>query len=216
MTAGVRRRMPTWLAAVGAGVVALGVGLPVGLLGGSGTAGPAPATPATPTTQAAPAPSVDRPPDLLAPSEATLWASLRMGGVDRQSCRSYPEGEQLAGAIASIACTVQDGSLSEPIYYHQFRNKVAVDAYMDMRAAPIVASRRGSCATGGEADTRWNSGSGPLGRLVCVDNTKNGTTFYKMAWSSDATDAVAIIQDESRSGTWAWWYAHGGSQFGPG
>ena len=52
---------------------------------------------------------------------------------------------------------------------------------MTLRASEIVAARVGNCRSGDESDTTWNRriGDPRQGRMVCVDNTKNGTTYFK-------------------------------------
>lgn len=221
------RRLPVWLGVVGALVVALGVGIPVGLLANHGgnssgastgptvpTAAPATTRPPSPTSSRVPLPTPSSgPPAGLSDVESTLWSSLRLDGVVAQTCRGYPEGEQLPGVTASIQCDVADGTIGQPITFHQFPDAASVDGYMNLRASAIQPSLKGSCKAGGEADTDWNSGGGRLGRLVCVHNIKDTGTYFKMVWSSDATYAVGIVQDESPSSTWTWWSRHAGGQF---
>lgn len=231
------RRLPIWVSAIGAAVIAIGIGIPVALLAGpgaghpdggggsssgsggsDGTAQVSTPSPVPPPIPAPTVPPTTGPPSGLSADEADLWSSLGMDGVDRQSCTSYPDGETLNGVTASIQCAIQDSSISQPIDFHRFTDATTMNSYMTLRASEIVPGRVGDCRSGDESDTTWNRriGDPRQGRMVCVDNTKNGTTYFKIVWASDAKDTAAIIQDEQPSDTWNWWNAHAAGQFGGG
>jgi hypothetical protein len=226
------------VAVIGVVLVALGVGIPVAML----TAPPDPAAPAAPASSSASVTTPERPPEGTAPvgppsptqqhpapsiapapvtgppaglsaDQAALWDELAMQGVDSRTCRGYPEGERVTNSVvASIQCTVEDSSISEPITYYRFPGPAAVAEYLQLRASEITAP--GDCADGQEQDiSSWNTDGVDRGSIVCVRNTKEGTTFFKIVWSSSSDDSVAVVQGTSPSATFQWWYANGGSQF---
>lgn len=217
------RRVPLWVCAAAAAVVALAAGIPVGLsvAGNHGIV----ATTATPTTTPASDPSPRQPasppsrptgpPSGLDSAQAALWSSLRMSGVDRDACRSYPLGESdVPGVVASISCPIQGDSFDQPIWFRKFADAASMDGYMAMRANQITTGR-GSCASGQEADTRWRTDGVSRGRIVCLYEPAGGVNYYKIAWASDATDTVAIIKNAQPAAVWNWWHAYC-SQFGSG
>lgn len=229
------RRTP-WLAIslVAAAVVVLIVGIPVGVLVVRSAGSPPPATESTtPIANADDAPaveSVDPRPDPVEPApvesapaepagvpqtltagQQDLWNSLPMDGVDASSCRGYPPGESVTSqVVASIECRILDTGFVEPIYFYSFPDDEAVEEYIGIRAAD--ADRLGECAAGEEYDGTWIEDDGfRLGRVVCIDNIKDGTNFFKMVWSRDGTGAVAVIQAESPQFVFDWWVRHGGT-----
>ncbi len=154
--------------------------------------------------------SAEPPPGLSSP-QRDLWDEMEMAGVDHQSCRGYPDGEQLDGVVASLECDIEDPSMSEPIIYYQFDSATAVDDYMGLRGQEI--DRVGSCEDGDEASGSWNVNGSPVGSYVCVDNVKNGGTYFKIAFSDASDDTVAVVQDESATDVIAWWQQYADGQF---
>ena len=222
-------RLPLPVVAVVVIVVAIAVGVPIGLASGSEggseaiplpsstTSDPAPTDPTDPTSpseepseEPSDEPS-DEPPGLSA-AQAELWHGLEMGGVDRQSCSGYPDGEQLDGVVASLECEVEDPAITQPIVYHQFTGPAAVGAYLALRGSEI--DRTGRCDDGDEAAGDWSVNGGPdVGSYVCVDNVKNGTTYFKIAFSYDQDSTAAVVQCESAADVGAWWSEHAAGQF---
>jgi hypothetical protein len=152
------------------------------------------------------------PPSGLSAPQRDLWDEMEMEGVDHQSCRGYPDGEQLDGVAASLECDIEDPSMSEPIVYYQFESATAVDDYLGLRGQEI--DRVGECTDGDEDSGTWNVDDGQaVGSYVCVDNVKNGESYFKIAFSDAADDTVAVVQDESASDVVAWWQRYADGQF---
>lgn len=224
-------RLPVVLLAAIATAVALAVGVPAGL-----AAAPAeephvlPTIPATvtPTQTPEPEPTVDptettpvtepgsptaEPPPSLSAPQRRLWQQMEMEGLDAASCVGYPAGEQeFDGVEAALECPVLDPTMEQPAVLYQFDGASSVNAYLDRRAQEV--DRTGECANGDETDGGWKTADGQeIGRLVCVDNPKDGTVYFKIAFSSDADDTAVVVQDESPSDAYTWWEQHADGQF---
>jgi hypothetical protein len=113
--------------------------------------------------------------------------------------------------VASLECDIEDPSISQPIVYYQFDGATAVDDYIGLRGQEI--DRVDRCADGGEAAGRWNVNGSPVGSYVCVDNVKNGETYFKIAFSDVSSDTVAVVQDESATEVLDWWQRYAAGQF---
>lgn len=227
------RRAPVLPVVLAAAVVmVLAVGIPVGVLLVRGTGGGSnadaepvsqsesslrvtPSGPPRERTSPSPAPTSPTPvaparpePANLTSGQASLRNALSLNGVNSASCRGYPAGEDVTlRVIASIECTIDDTDFEEPIYYYSFPDDGAVEEYLALRASEV--DRRGDCLSGDEYDGFWTGDGSRLGRVVCVDNTKDGITYFKIVWSRDGTGIVAVIQHESPSVTYRWWGEHG-------
>jgi hypothetical protein len=220
------------------GAIATAVGLAVGIPAGLAAApdrGPHVLPTATPTvippTSSEPGPTVDvppvttsatdpdpapetaEPPSSLSAPQRRLWQKMEMDGLFAADCVGYPLGEQeFAGVEAALECPVEDPTMEQPAYLYQFDGASNLDAYMNQRAQPV--SGDGRCADGEETDGAWETEDGQeIGRLVCVDNPKDGTVYFKIAFSSDADAAAVVVQDESASDAFAWWEKHAAGQF---
>jgi hypothetical protein len=136
---------------------------------------------------------------------------MEMAGVDHQSCRGYPAGEQLAGVVASLECDIEDPSISQPIVYYQFDSAAAVEDYLALRGEEV--DRTGDCDRGSEATGTWEVNGSTVGSYVCVDNSKDGQTYFKIVFSLDRNQTAAVVQDESAADVNAWWKAHAAGQF---
>jgi hypothetical protein len=241
--AGFWRRFPLPVVAAAVMVVAIGVGIPVGLAAGAGSPQAEPtaslgptstetvsevATPtdtyvptSDPTTESpeptesttSPESTEDtvEPPSGLSSPERDLWDEMEMNGVDHQSCRGYPDGEQLDGVVAALECDIEDPSISEPIVYYQFDSATSVADYMSLRGQEV--DRVGQCENGDEAEGNWTVNGASVGSYVCVDNVKDGETYFKIAFSDASDDTVAVVQDESVADVYAWWREYAAGQF---
>jgi hypothetical protein len=148
----------------------------------------------------------------LSPAERQLWQVLPMGGVNSASCQSYGLGEEMDGVQASLRCPITDSSMGQPIIYYQFTDDTATQNYLQLRAQAITQT--GDCSQGGEQETTWsNLASQKKGRLVCVENPNDGTTYFKMIWADGSTGLVAVIQEPAASTVLSWWTHNADKQF---
>jgi hypothetical protein len=113
--------------------------------------------------------------------------------------------------VAALECDIEDSSISEPIVYYQFDSATAVDDYMTLRGQEV--DRAGRCEDGDEYAGDWGVQGVSVGSLVCVDNVKNGETYFKIAFSDASDDTVAVVQDESAAEVIAWWQEYAEGQF---
>jgi hypothetical protein len=220
------------LVIVGAVLVAAAVGIPVGIAMGAGsrptTTSTAPVPRADPvsrtTTSSRDRPPAPRPtpvppppaagsgPAGLTAADAALWDRMTMDGVESGSCAGYPPGEQgFSGVRASLACTIADPSMTEPIIFYQFADAASMDGYLTQRAADVDVS--GNCDSGDEFTGNWTADGVRQGRLVCVENVKDGRTLFKLIFSLDRDDTVVVMQDESATDVLAWAHAYARNQF---
>lgn len=230
-------------AAVGAVIVALAVGVPVGLLAGRDSAGstPPPIDPPPVRTMRPPPTPADResspsssrpptsrtqiilpattgvsllaaepPPGLSAP-QLVLWDTMQMAGVDYASCLGYPDGEAIAGVAASLQCRISDPALGEPITYYQFRSAAHLAGYVELRGSEV--NRLGECVNGDESTGTWMSDGATVGPMVCLDNVKNNTTFFKIVFGSATGNTAVVIQDETPATVYSWWLSYAAEQF---
>jgi hypothetical protein len=224
------RRQRVMLFAAVAAAAALAVGIPAGLAAAPDeqvhvlpTATPTdtpestvdvpPETTPAPETASETASETAEPPSSLTGAQQELWQDTEKDGLDGADCVGYPVGEQeFAGVVAALACPVEDPTIEQPAYLYQFDGASSLGAYLDHRAGAV--DRVGDCAEGDETDGTWSTSDGrDVGRIVCVDNPKDGTVYFKIAFAVDADAIVAVIQDESPSDAYTWWEQHADGQF---
>jgi hypothetical protein len=165
-------------------------------------------TPVPSTTSSVTGPAT--PPGSLSAPEQQLWQALPMGGVNASSCQGYAPGEQIQGVQAALECSITDSTISQPIDYYQFADDASEQAYLNMRAGSVTG--QDGCPQGIPENGYWYQNSQQRGRLVCVDNNKDGYNYFKIVWSDGSTDRAAVVQDTSAPSVWSWWTQHADKQ----
>jgi hypothetical protein len=73
--------------------------------------------------------------------------------------------------------------------------------------------RTGECADGDEMVGTWETRGRQVGSVVCVDNPKDGTAYFKIVFTSDTGTAAVVVQDDSAAEAYTWWLEHAAGQF---